>query len=54
MCNRFDYNTTWYRSTVPSTNNWVCEREFYMVKIFGYSKIGEAFGSVFFGWLGDV
>lgn len=53
-CDYFDYDTTWFRTTVPSDNNWVCDKEIYVANILAYSKIGELVGSIFFGWFGDV
>ncbi|CAK1545307.1 unnamed protein product [Leptosia nina] len=53
-CNSYTYDTTWYGSTIPSEKNWVCDKEINIANIFAYSKIGEAFGSIFFGWFGDV
>ncbi|XP_021181384.3 solute carrier family 22 member 21 [Helicoverpa armigera] len=53
-CNIYDYDRTWFETTVPSDNDWVCENEIYVANIFAYSKIGETVGSLFFGWFGDV
>lgn len=53
-CDVYSYNKTWYKSTVPSENNWICDDELKVAHIFAYSKIGEAVGSVIFGWFGDM
>ncbi|KAJ8722643.1 hypothetical protein PYW07_003823 [Mythimna separata] len=53
-CSIYDYDKTWYETTVPSDNNWVCDNELNVVNIFSYSKIGETVGSFIFGWFGDV
>ncbi|XP_049866906.1 solute carrier family 22 member 21 [Pectinophora gossypiella] len=53
-CVEFVYDKTWYESTVPSENNWVCSKELYVVNIFAYSMIGEIIGSLLFGWFGDT
>ncbi|KAL0870444.1 hypothetical protein ABMA27_005441 [Loxostege sticticalis] len=53
-CDVYSYNKTWYKSTVPSENNWICDDELKVAHIFAYSKIGEAVGSVIFGWFGDI
>ncbi|KAJ8725716.1 hypothetical protein PYW08_003899 [Mythimna loreyi] len=53
-CSIYDYDKTWFETTIPSDNNWVCENELNVVNIFSYSKIGETVGSFVFGWLGDV
>ncbi|XP_028159783.1 solute carrier family 22 member 7 isoform X1 [Ostrinia furnacalis] len=53
-CDVYSYNRTWYESTVSSENNWVCDDQIYVANVFAYSKIGEAVGSVLFGWFGDI
>lgn len=53
-CDSYKYDTTWYGTTIPSEKGWVCDKEINVANIFAYSKIGEAFGSIFFGWFGDV
>ncbi|KAF9421834.1 hypothetical protein HW555_002274, partial [Spodoptera exigua] len=53
-CEIFDYDRTWFESTIPSENNWVCSNEINVANIFAYSKIGEIIGSFVFGWYGDV
>lgn len=53
-CDLYDYDKTWFETTVPSENNWVCENELFVPNILAYSRIGEIVGSLFFGWFGDV
>ncbi|CAG4911098.1 unnamed protein product [Colias eurytheme] len=53
-CNSYTYDQTWYESTIASEKNWVCDKEINIANLFAFSKIGEAFGSVVFGWIGDV
>jgi hypothetical protein len=53
-CDSYVYDKTWYESTIPSSNNWVCDDEIYVANAFAYSKIGEVIGSIVFGWFGDV
>ncbi|CAH2073708.1 unnamed protein product, partial [Iphiclides podalirius] len=53
-CETYEYDHTWYEKTVPSENNWVCDKELYVANIFASSKIGELFGSIIFGWFGDT
>lgn len=52
-CLKYTYNKTWYESTVPSENNWVCDKELKVANIFAYMRIGELIGSMIFGWFGD-
>ncbi|XP_075992841.1 organic cation transporter protein [Anticarsia gemmatalis] len=53
-CNIFEFDKTWFETTVPSDNNWVCENEINIANIYAYAQIGEMIGSFFFGWFGDV
>ncbi|VVC97090.1 unnamed protein product [Leptidea sinapis] len=53
-CDSYNFDKTWYEWTIPSEKNWVCDKEINVANIYAYSKISEAFGSVFFGWFGDV
>ncbi|XP_059057002.1 solute carrier family 22 member 3 isoform X2 [Achroia grisella] len=53
-CDDYDYDRTWYESTVASTNNWVCKDELNIANILAISKISEAIGSLGFGWFGDA
>ncbi|XP_028037924.1 solute carrier family 22 member 1 [Bombyx mandarina] len=53
-CQRYRYDNTWYKSTIPSENNWVCEKEYYVINILSHNKISETVGSLIFGWFGDA
>ncbi|KPI91570.1 Solute carrier family 22 member 15 [Papilio xuthus] len=53
-CDKYEYDKTWYEETVPTKNNWVCDKELYVANIFAASKIGELVGSMVFGWFGDA
>ncbi|XP_014370583.2 solute carrier family 22 member 7 [Papilio machaon] len=53
-CDKYEYDKTWYEETVPTKNNWVCDKELYVANIFAASKIGELVGSMVFGWFGDT
>ncbi|XP_013195852.1 organic cation transporter protein [Amyelois transitella] len=53
-CDSYRYDKTWYETTIPSSNNWVCEEEIKVAHIMSYSKFGEIAGSIFFGWFGDI
>ncbi|CAK1581801.1 unnamed protein product [Parnassius mnemosyne] len=54
VCDTYDYDKTWYERTVPTENNWVCDKELYVANILASSKIGELVGSIAFGWYGDT
>ncbi|XP_046383065.1 carcinine transporter [Ischnura elegans] len=49
----WEYDKTWYLSTTPSDNDWVCENELRVTNIFMYSRIGDVVGAFVFGQLGD-
>ncbi|CAH0604777.1 unnamed protein product [Chrysodeixis includens] len=53
-CDLYEYDNTWFETTIPSENNWVCENEIHVANVFAYSRISEITGSLFFGWFGDV
>ncbi|KAI5636325.1 sugar transporter domain-containing protein [Phthorimaea operculella] len=53
-CSEYEYDKTWYETTVPSENNWVCDKELYVAKIFTYSAISELIGNIVAGWFGDT
>ncbi|XP_047988643.1 organic cation transporter protein [Leguminivora glycinivorella] len=53
-CAKYTYDKTWYESTVPSDNNWVCDDEIYVANVFSISRFGEIAGALIFGWFGDV
>ncbi|XP_072943903.1 solute carrier family 22 member 7-like isoform X1 [Epargyreus clarus] len=53
-CSEYDYDNTWYDSTVSSEKDWVCDKEMYIIYILAYSKVTELIGSMFFGWMGDT
>ncbi|XP_050345607.1 organic cation transporter protein [Nymphalis io] len=53
-CQEYTYDNTWYDTTVPSENNWVCDKELNVANILAYSKVGDIIGSIFFGWFSDV
>ncbi|KAM3963106.1 organic cation transporter protein [Aphomia sociella] len=53
-CDNYYYDQTWYESTIVSSNNWVCKKELKAANTLAISKIGEAIGSVCFGWFGDI
>lgn len=49
----YEYNRTWFRSTIITDNDWVCDKELYKYNSFVFDRIGEIFGSFVFGQLGD-
>ncbi|XP_063227631.1 solute carrier family 22 member 21-like isoform X2 [Bacillus rossius redtenbacheri] len=50
----WDYDRTWYTSTAPSQQSWVCDRELRVTNTFVASQAGDLVGSFVFGQLGDI
>lgn len=50
----YDYDKTWYKRTVVSDQDWVCERTLHLTNTFVFHRIGEITGTFFFGQLGDT
>lgn len=51
--NGWTYDEEWYASTIPSEQNWVCEKDLYVTNVFVVSRVVEVVGAVVFGQLGD-
>uniref|UniRef100_T1GM22 Major facilitator superfamily (MFS) profile domain-containing protein n=1 Tax=Megaselia scalaris TaxID=36166 RepID=T1GM22_MEGSC len=51
--NGYDYDRTWYKETIPSYEDWVCEKDLYMTNTFVVSRILELIGAFVLGQLGD-
>ncbi|KAL5284853.1 hypothetical protein ACFFRR_006894 [Megaselia abdita] len=49
----YDYDRTWYKETIPSDEDWVCEKDLYMTNTFVVSRILEVVGAFVLGQLGD-
>lgn len=49
----YEYNHTWFRNTIVTEHDWVCDKELYMYNTFVFDRVGEIFGSFVFGQLGD-
>lgn len=49
----YAYDRTWYKETIPSQENWVCEKDLYMTNTFVVSRILEVLGAFVLGQLGD-
>ncbi|KAF2886262.1 hypothetical protein ILUMI_19911, partial [Ignelater luminosus] len=50
----WEYNRTWYKKTVVTQEDWVCQKELYVTNIFALCRIGELVGSFVVGQLGDT
>lgn len=50
----WEYDRTWYTETAPSQEDWVCDKEIYVSNAFAFARIGDVFGTLIFGQLGDM
>ncbi|CRK88958.1 CLUMA_CG002518, isoform A [Clunio marinus] len=50
----YDYDKTWYKRTVVSDEDWVCNKTLYQTNTFVFHRIGEIVGTFVFGQLGDT
>ncbi|ALC47410.1 CG7084 [Drosophila busckii] len=51
--NGWTYDQTWYDSTIPTQENWVCAKDLFVTNVFVVGRITEVVGSFIFGQLGD-
>lgn len=49
----YTYDKTWYIDTIPASQNWVCDKVLYTANILAAAKLGEVFGALLMGYLGD-
>lgn len=52
--NGFTYDKQWYEETIPTKENWVCEKDLYMTNTFVVSRAFEVIGSFVLGQIGDT
>ena len=50
----WEYDTTWYKMTVSSQEDWVCDKELYVANAIFFCRMGEAIGSLALGQLADM
>uniref|UniRef100_A0A182JWC4 Major facilitator superfamily (MFS) profile domain-containing protein n=1 Tax=Anopheles christyi TaxID=43041 RepID=A0A182JWC4_9DIPT len=50
----YDYDRTYYDRTPITEYDWICDKGFRETNIFIYNRLGELFGTVIFGHLGDT
>lgn len=50
----WEYDQTWFHSTVVAQEDWVCEKELHIPNTLLFCKVGEVLGEVFIGQLGDT
>ncbi|XP_023309184.2 carcinine transporter-like [Lucilia cuprina] len=52
--NGWTYDRTWFKHTVPTRENWVCEKDLYVTNIFVAGRVAEVVGSFLLGQMGDI
>lgn len=50
----YEYDKTWFQSTIVTEYDWVCDKVFYKPNAFVFDRIGEVIGTFIFGQLGDA
>lgn len=50
----YEYDLTWFKTTTPSTQDWVCDKNLLVTNVFAVSRMGEVFGSFAMGYIGDI
>uniref|UniRef100_A0A6E8VI62 Major facilitator superfamily (MFS) profile domain-containing protein n=1 Tax=Anopheles coluzzii TaxID=1518534 RepID=A0A6E8VI62_ANOCL len=50
----YEYDRTYYDRTPITEYDWICDKGFRETNIFIYNRLGELFGTVIFGHLGDT
>ncbi|XP_023722542.1 beta-alanine transporter isoform X2 [Cryptotermes secundus] len=50
----WEYDRRWFSRTVPSQENWVCDKSLYVTNTFVATQIGEAVGTISFGHMSDT
>ncbi|XP_064552839.1 carcinine transporter [Drosophila montana] len=51
--NGWSYDQTWYDSTIPTDQNWVCAKDLFVTNVFVVGRVTEVVGSFIFGQMGD-
>lgn len=49
----WEYDMSDYRRTIPSSNDWVCEKAHYAAQAFTAASVGNVPGTILYGYLGD-
>ncbi|XP_067629935.1 carcinine transporter-like isoform X2 [Eurosta solidaginis] len=48
------YDLTWYDSTIPSKENWVCSKDLYVSNVLAVGRVTELLGAFVLGQMGDI
>ncbi|XP_060648899.1 carcinine transporter [Drosophila nasuta] len=51
--NGWSYDTTWFDSTIPMDENWICAKDLFVTNVFVVGRVTEVVGSFIFGQMGD-
>lgn len=49
----WEYDRSWFSRTVPSQENWVCNKALYVTNTFVATQVGDAVGTISFGHMSD-
>lgn len=49
----WEYDGSWFSRTVPSQENWVCDKDLYVTNTFVATQVGDAVGTISFGHMSD-
>ncbi|XP_049774832.1 solute carrier family 22 member 7-like [Schistocerca cancellata] len=50
----WDYDRTWFSSTAPSQEDWVCDHRLRAVNVLSFGQLGEVVGTFAFARMGDL
>ncbi|XP_030369912.1 carcinine transporter isoform X2 [Scaptodrosophila lebanonensis] len=52
--NGWSYDRTWYESSIPTDQHWVCAKDLFVTNVFVVGRVTEVVGSFVFGQMGDI
>ncbi|XP_037950003.1 beta-alanine transporter-like [Teleopsis dalmanni] len=50
----WSYDQTWYESTIPTQENWVCSKDLFVTNVFVVGRVTEVVGAFVLGQMGDI
>ncbi|XP_037811799.1 beta-alanine transporter-like isoform X2 [Lucilia sericata] len=50
----WSYDQTWFKSTIPTRENWICSKDMYVTNVFVVGRVTEVAGSFLLGQMGDI
>ncbi|EDV94421.1 carcinine transporter [Drosophila grimshawi] len=49
----WSYDRTWYDSSIPTDQDWICAKDLFVTNVFVIGRVTEVVGSFIFGQMGD-